>query len=171
MPSMSVDHQNPSENSIPKDDNDELKLNFYEKLTREFSAKITKKIKKSVISYFKARPAVTLADTGLINEWEEVCVIIEDGNSALYDPCIEFLDSVIGMHLEGKGLAEWQLTAVWIQTAEGDEWLQKKDKDDQINFAFDLRNIVTHIRDEYLVPAALNFSNKRIEKYKEAFLE
>lgn len=142
---------------------------MYQKITREMVHVVCQSIIKSVIKVLQKNESVLLGDTGLKNMWDEICVIIDDGGGEYYDSCIDTIDGMIAMVLDKKKFTPWQLSAIWLQTPEGHDWVFDEDNKplDSFPLMSNDQDIVVYIRDEYVCPAALNWTNKRIRRYSD----
>lgn len=143
---------------------------LYQKINREMANDLCHSVKLSVIKALQQNEPGVLGDTGLENQWEEICVIVDDGDSDLYQDCIDTIDEMISISLEEMNLTSWQKTAIWLCTSNGIDWLfDENDKVlGEISPCWDDSDIVRRIRDEYVCPAALDFINERLEAYSES---
>lgn len=70
-------------------------------------------------------------------------------------------------------MPSWQLCAMWIYTEEGFAWvLDERDKNpEDVFLTHNISDIRKHIRDDYVLDAAMNWSNSRIERYQQQAYE
>lgn len=148
-------------------DYEKFQSELYQKIIREMAKDVCQSITKSVIKMLQKNEADLLGDTGLKSMWEEVCLIVYEGDGEHYDSCIDTIDEMIAMVLDKKKFTQWQLTAIWLRTSGGIDWIY--DENDKVPGIFPLicndQDIVIYIRDEYVWPAADNWTNKRIRRY------
>jgi hypothetical protein len=152
----------------------QLDIEYYlhkanEKIVRQMRDEIFHSIKRRVIRKLQKYHSAVLPGDILKNTWDEICVIIQEGDDVFYFECIDTLDGEIVLMLDDMKMTAWQLCAMWIYTPEGSEWvLDESDKiPDEIILTHNISDITKYIRDEYLLDAAMNWSNSRIERFQQ----
>lgn len=105
-------------------------------------------------------------DTGLKNIWDEVCVQVRYQHSIYWGVYLDVIDGFI--YDEIKTLDSNTKQAIWLQTDEGRNWVEdyegcdgEREETPYINEG----DIIEYIRQCYILSAADNWTNKRIEKY------
>ena len=101
-------------------------------------------------------------DSGLRNVWDEGCVQVQGEHSVMWDVYLETIRDMITGHLANLDGAVKQ--AIWLQTNSGMEW-DPDDEDNDIFYADD--EIADYILSDYLLFSAADWTNGRIEKFKE----
>lgn len=140
----------------------------------KFRHSFFEKIKNRVVRNLQKNTPGVLPDGILKNMWDEICVIIQEGDDEFYDACIDTIDGEIELIIEAMVIAEWQLCALWLGTSNGLDWaLDEKDKNpkEQLPFVYNINDIRDEIRKEYILDAAMNWSNARIQKFHESSYE
>lgn len=144
-----------------------------DRILRELSNEIFKKIQIRVIrSIQKDRPAL-LDGYQLKNMWDEICIIVQEGDDIFYNDCESTVDNEIDLVISKMKIPYAYFVAMWLQTPQGLSWaLNHEDKvPEEDYFMYDIADIVSHIRSEWVFSAAMNWSNKRIEKFQESSYE
>lgn len=100
--------------------------------------------------------------TFLKNIWDEVCVQVQGEESAMFDTYSDIIQFLILGDVVTLDAATKQ--AIWLQTDEGIDW--SFDKEDQ-EVPMVCEDIAKYILDGFVLSAAADWTNKRIEKYLE----
>lgn len=145
-------------------------LEIYRTLLRQSSIEVCRKIQQSVIRKCQRIDAEVLGDTGLKSLWEEICIMADEGEGSEYEACLDTLDEFVHEAIDQAKLADWQKTSLWLTTSEGIDWLYS-DKLDDRSCSWCQSDVVRHIRDDYLLPAAMDWTNPRIRRYNESRYE
>jgi hypothetical protein len=104
-------------------------------------------------------------DTPLKNIWDEICVQVQDEKSGMWDHYLDTIQSLILGEVVGLDAATKQ--AIWLQTEEGMDW-QFENEDQEVQEVSGVcEDIARYILDNFVLSAAADWSNKRIEKYLE----
>ena len=143
------------------------------KIVRQLGDEICQKIKSQVIRGLQKEATGVLGEGILNSMWDEICVIIQEGDDEFYWECVDSIDGEIDLVLNKQIIPTWQLCALWIITQEGSEWLLgEKDKSpNEIYLTHNISDIRKHIREEYILDAATNWSNRRIERFQQRAYE
>lgn len=97
------------------------------------------------------------------NVWDEVCVQVQGEQSAMWDAYLDTIEGLVSQHLSRVDVDVKR--AIWLQTPNGMEWEPDEDDDDKSPYSDD--DIVDYVLDEYVLSAAADWSNARIERHKE----
>ncbi len=149
-----------------------------EKLIREFAEAAARIVCDRAIQNLVAI-TTTLSgdDSGLENAWEEICVQVQGEESFFWDTFADTMHDAVLIALDS--LPPRDLAALWLQSDEGFDWQWDKDSEDEQGppgdrnvreepIPFVREGIARHIVNNYLKPAAENFTNPNIECYLEA---
>ena len=154
---------------------DQLEAQYYfhkmnELIIQQMCKELLPKIKTSVIRKIQRHPVCVLENYSLKNMWDEISVIIQSGDNAYYDECDDVIDGEIDLTMSNMSLSDWQLSSLWLQTREGSDWIYDHcDKvPEENNLTHNLDDIRKHIREEYILDAAMNWTNSRIERFQES---
>lgn len=151
-------------------DYQDQQLEIYRTLLRQSSIEVCRKIQQSVIRKCQRIDAEVLGDTGLKSLWEEICIIADEGDGPEHESCLDTLDGFVDEAIDQAKLADWQKTSLWLTTSEGIDWLYS-DKLDDRSCGWCQSDVVRYIRDDYLLPAAMDWTNPRIRRYNESRYE
>ena len=153
---------------------EQLPIDYYlnkinERIVVKFRHELFKKIQMRVIKNLQKHSAGVLPEGILRNMWDEICVITQEDDDEFYYACIDTIDSEIELIFENMDIPEWQLCAMWLDTPKGFEWvLDDKDKNpEEIALTYNMNDIKKHIRDQYILDAAMDWSNGRIERFQQ----
>ncbi|WP_080879233.1 hypothetical protein [Nitrospira sp. ND1] len=108
-------------------------------------------------------------DTPLKNIWDEICVQVQGQESVMWDAYLDTIESLILGELVGLDSATKQ--AIWLQTDDGTDWSVENEDQDGQDVPIVCEDIAKYILDGFVLLAATNWTNKRIEKYLERELE
>jgi len=101
-------------------------------------------------------------DSGLKNSWEEVCVQVQGEQFYCWDVYEETICHCLRDEVNGLPLHERQ--SVWLQTENGMEWLDLEEESSG-RVPYSEADLVQYVLDEYVLPAAGDYSNPRIRQY------
>lgn len=109
-------------------------------------------------------------DSPLVNIWDEVCVQVQDEEFIVWDL---YLDTIkVFIINEVEHLDDEIRQAIWLQTEEGFNWQFDNEQDAKIERAeYCIDDIVEYILNAYILQSAVNWTNKRIEKFIESRYE
>jgi len=101
-------------------------------------------------------------DTPLANAWDDICVQEREADRVVIweDTYEATLLAIIEGEIAELDKPTWW--AIWYQTDEGFDWDEKDGKPPKGVFNEDLAR---YILNQYVLPAAENYSNARIRKY------
>jgi len=106
-------------------------------------------------------------DSPLANVWDEVCVQVQGQESVMWETYVETLEGIVlGFVAE---LDPEIKQAIWLQTREGTEW-EPKDRDHH-SIPWSDDEIAQYVLNDYIMKAAANWTNARIEKCKDQDIE
>jgi hypothetical protein len=103
-----------------------------------------------------------IEDFLLKNAWDEICVQIQSEYFVHWDVYDETVRDLVRRCL--PDLPQHEREAIWLQTQQGDAWLDDEEATRDTNPVFD-DDIVTHIASEYIYEEADRWSNSRIRDY------
>lgn len=130
----------------------------------ESAATVAKRVARRAIralTEMRERCRLLGDDSGLVNVWEEICVQVQFQESVFWGAYDRTAwDIVYG---EVKGLPQPVLTALWLETVPGEDWLC--DQDDPVGAApYRVEDVVEHVMG-ILYTMAGDWSNRRIRAY------
>ena len=117
---------------------------------------------RTILCCQQIEPILLGDDTPLANAWEDICVQEHQGDrSVLWD---DSYGAMLLAIIEGEiaKLDEPTWSAIWHQTDDGFDWDDDEDKPPEGIFNEDLAR---YILNQYVLPAAVSYSNARIRKY------
>ena len=157
---------------------EQLETKYYlhkmnEMIVQQICHELFKKIEIRVIRRIQKHSATVLDHYSLKNMWDEICVIVQEGDQMFYDECVDTIDGEINLTLSKMMLDNWQLSAMWLQTQEGLDWVydHKNKMPEETFLTHNLDDITKYIREEYILVAAMNWSNARIQKIQDGKYE
>jgi hypothetical protein len=114
-------------------------------------------------------------DSELRNAWDEVCVQVQYSESIFWEDVYLF-ELHRSIKSEVEALPDYVREAIWLQTAAADEWeADHEDSDEQggrpESPPVRLEDIVEYVCNEYVLPKAGDWSNKRIRAYLDSWHE
>jgi hypothetical protein len=135
-----------------------------ERVVRALAEAICVRVVRSVIRSMRQFPAGNLADEGLDTVWEEFCVQIQGIETVIWPVYERF--AMEFLYPLAEGLADYERTAVWLQTQRADDWridYEFQEPDDPVDDAppVDLDEVADYLYAE-LCHAAGYYSNRRI---------
>jgi hypothetical protein len=105
-------------------------------------------------------------DSGLENVWEEICVQVQGEESVFWEAYLETIESLILKELSELDAATKQ--AIWLQSEQGIDWrYDNEDENSGEKVPIDTQDIPKYVMDTFVLSAAANQTNRRIEKYLE----
>ena len=115
-------------------------------------------------------------DSNLKNIWDEICVQVQDVESAMWDFYVDVMGSLIQREVEHLDV---EITsAIWLQTAEGRDWeidikweIENEESEEPDTTEYNIDDITRYILYDFVLKAAANWTNRRIQKYLERGLE
>ncbi len=156
----------------------QLEPKFYlhkmnEIIVQQICKELFKKIEIRVIRRIQKHSATVLGHYSLKNMWDEICLITQEGDQMYYDACTDTIDGEINLTLSKMMLDNWQLSAMWLQTQEGLDWVYDYENKmpEETFLTHNLDDITKYIREEYILVAAMNWSNARIQKIQDGKYE
>lgn len=106
------------------------------------------------------------ADSGLASVWDEICVQIQGRESVLWQAYDGTVRAMVSR--EVQGLPPAVLSALWLQTRRGEEWLEDEEEGDEVNrlpgIPYDVGDVVDHVVG-MVYGIAAQWSNHRIRAY------
>jgi hypothetical protein len=146
-------------------------------LIKEYAATAANSICEQTIAFLKEiKDTLSGDDSPLENTWEEICVQVQDEQSFHWAVYLEMMYETVS----GKigHLPRHDLVALWMQTDEGMDWLRYREKSEEGDHPLYQREdlsmsivpinheeIAQYIIDQFLLPAAGEFTNMNIEAY------
>ncbi|MBI2817806.1 MAG: hypothetical protein HYX72_12785 [Acidobacteria bacterium] len=124
--------------------------------------------RKVIVALQKMTEGMQSGDGSILkNVWDEVCVQVQFQQSVMWDAYLETISTFIGGEVEG--LDALQKQAIWLQTDNGMEWEAENEGEGTVTFCED--DITEYILHKFVLSAAADWTNKRIEKYLALFIE
>jgi hypothetical protein len=144
-----------------------------DRILRELSDEMFKKIQIRVIRNIQKHRPVLFDSYKFKNMWDEICIIVQEGDNTFYSDCENTVDNEIDLVITKMKISYAYLVAMWLQTPQGFSWaFNREDKiPEEDYFRYDIADIASHIRSEWVFSAAMNWSNKRIERFQESSYE
>ena len=105
-------------------------------------------------------------DSELMNVWNEVCVQVQGEQSVIWDAYLHTVGRLISDQLSRVDVTLKR--AIWLQTPEGIDW-EAGPGDRASPYSDD--DIVEYVLHDYVLSAAADWSNARIERYRERSYE
>lgn len=102
-------------------------------------------------------------DTPLKNLWDEICVQVQDEESIMFDTYLDTIRPLIEYEVKKIDILMKQI--IWLQIEEYDDL--EGNNDSQKAPVFSDEDTVEYILHSFVLSAAANWTNKRIEKYLE----
>lgn len=132
-----------------------------EDITAQVADAACKRICRRIIRWFQQESAeFSGADSGLRNSWDEVCVQVQDQHSVFWTA---YEATLIGLiRGEVMSLDPKVRNAVWLQTEVWDYWSEEDDEPDMSE-----PDIIEYLYREYVLSAAADWTNARIQRYLE----
>ena len=148
-----------------------MSMNYRDKIISDLAEAECKSLSRKIIrSLTKMTDGMQSGDgTFLKNIWDEVCVQVQGEESTMWDIYSETIQSLILGEVAGLDTATKQ--AIWLQTDEGIDWKFDKENNEDQEVSIVCEDITKYILDGFVLSAAADWTNKRIEKYLERGLE
>lgn len=140
-------------------------MNYRDKIIEDIAEGRCRKISGKVVCELQKMTEGMLSgdDTPLKNVWDEICVQVQGEESIMWDAYMDTIKSVIQDEVKKLDIQTKQV--IWLQTEEGIEWEEGKENQGTPDYCED--DIAEYILQRFVLPAAANWTNKRIEKYLE----
>lgn len=140
-------------------------MSQYEKVVSDLSERECRKLCRRIIRGLTRVNGGGLSgeDSGLRNVWDEICVQVQDQKSTSWSAYLDVMESLAAREVSALGAIEKQ--AIWLQTGEGGEWTIENEEQDAV--CPDDLEIAEYVSDNYVLAAAADWTNSRIEKYLE----
>lgn len=151
-----------------------MSMNYRDKIISDLAEAACKRLSQKVIGFLTKMTDRMQSgdDTPLKNIWDEICVQVQDEKSGMWDHYLDSIQPIIlGVVVELDAATK---QAIWLQTDEGIDWkLDNEDQEDQEDQKVPIvcEDIAKYILDGFVLSAAGDWTNKRIEKYLEKGLE
>ena len=108
-------------------------------------------------------------DSCLENIWDEVCVQVQGEESVMWELYTDMIEDIIRTGVEK--LDEETAASIWLQTDEGDDWVDWVEDEyeggigqpDKV--ACNTDDIARYILNEYVLSAAADWTNRRIDRF------
>ena len=139
-------------------------MNCQDKIISDLAYTACEKISRTVIrSLTKMTDGMQSGDgTFLKNIWDEVCVQVQAEESVMWDSYVDTIQALILDKLAGLDATTKQ--AIWLQTDEGIDWsVDNEDENEAIPIVDE--DIAQYVLNKFVLSAAADWTNKRIEKY------
>ncbi len=128
------------------------------------------KVTNAVVREFQKQSTYLLSDdAGLKSCWDEICVITQEGGSFV-DEVNDAVAGVVTEKINKQKPDSFSLCAVWLQTDSGADWQEAQVGTENIEPTYNMDDVVAYITEEIL-GKAMNWSNKRIERYSDSQYE
>ena len=149
--------------------------NFKDRLLAKFAETFCRRIANCVrreLQSWDDNSMMSGDDSGLKNLWDEICVQVQREESIFWDMYVEIIDSCI--ERQASKLKPHELMAVWWQKEDLEDDVEslsitKTSEDDEPwdleDNSYLMEEIVTYIREVYVIQDAANYSNKAITEY------
>lgn len=144
-----------------------MSMNYQDKIISDLAEATCKRLSRKVIrSLTKMTDWMQSGDdTPLKNIWDEVCVQVQGEQSVMWDAYLDTIQSLILGEVVALDVATQQ--AIWLQTDEGTDWSVDNEDQDGPEVPIVCEDIAKYILDGFVLSAAADWTNKRIEKYLE----
>lgn len=138
-------------------------MNYRNKIIAGIAESRCRKISGAIVRCFQKMTEGMQSgdDTSLKNLWDEICVQVQGQQSVAWDLYLDTIRLVIQGEVEKLDAQTKQ--AIWLQTDEGIDWEMNNEDQDAVTFCED--DITEYILQNFVLSAADNWTNKRIEKY------
>ncbi len=137
-------------------------MNYRDKIICDFAEAACNRISRKVIrSLTRMTNGMQSGDdTPLKNIWDEICVQAQDQDSVMWDAYSDTIHSLVLEEVTKLDTATKQ--AIWLQTDAGIDW--SVDNEDH-EVPSNCEEIAQYTLDTFVLAAAGNWTNKRIERY------
>ena len=151
-------------------------MNYKDKIVSYVSNIACKNIAKKVIRDLKNMKEGLQSgdDSGLKTIWDELCVQAQVEYSVMWDVYEDTMLRMVEAETDQQKLDKTVIGAIFLQTDAGSDWereIEDKIEDgeikewDQENVDYDIEKVCLYIIEEYIMKAAHDYTNKRIEKF------
>lgn len=151
-------------------------MNYKDKIVSYVSNIACKNIAKKVIRDLKNMKEGLQSgdDSGLKTIWDELCVQAQVEYSVMWDVYEDTMLRMVEAETDQQKLDKTVIGAIFLQTDAGSDWereIEEKIEDgeikewDQENVDYDIEKVCLYIIEEYIMKAAHDYTNKRIEKF------
>ncbi len=142
-------------------------MDYRDKIISDIAEKECKRISRKVILALQkmTEDMQSGGDSPLKNIWDEICVQVQYQESEMWDAYLLTVSQMILPEVEK--LDKHIKQAIWLQTHEGLNWDEDENYEDSKTAPFCEDDITRHILHSYILTAAEDWTNKRIEKYLE----
>jgi len=148
-------------------------MSYKDKIISACAKKACEKVSRKVIRELREMTeGLQLGDdSSLKTIWDEVCVQVQDQYSGCWNSYLDTIEGIIRRELER--LDGETLCCIWLQTDQGSDWetdIECKIDDGEIKgyeteAEYNMDDITQYILGAFVLSAADDYSNKRIEKY------
>jgi hypothetical protein len=140
-------------------------INCKDKIIREIAQDRCRKISSRIVRKLQRikEGMQSGCDTPLRNLWDEICVQVQGEESIMWDTYLDTIRPLIEYEVKKVDTPTKQI--IWLQAEEYNDL--EGDNDNQKTPVFNDEDIVKYILHSFVLPAADNWTNKRIEKYLE----
>jgi hypothetical protein len=101
-------------------------------------------------------------DSPLENAWDELCCQVQGQESPMWELYIDLVETIVLGVVEKLNTETKQ--AIWLQTDEAIRWAPEEDDAD---IPWSNEEISQYILNDYVMKSAADWTNARIEKFKE----
>jgi hypothetical protein len=138
-------------------------MNYQDKIISGLANSKCEAISRKVIrALIKMTDGMQSGDgTPLKNIWDEICIQVQEEHSVMWDSYLNTVQSLIL-----GAVAELDATtkqAIWLQTDEGMDWEVAYQEGQKVPIVEE--DIGQYILNNFVLPAAADWTNKRIEEY------
>src|SRR5204863_4123716 len=123
-----------------------------------------KKLAQQIIQHLEEMTDCLLSgdDSGLKTVWDEVCIQVQGQDSPMWDAYVETIEDIVLGFVDD--LNPEMKEAIWLQTREGEDW---EPRHDEARIPSLDEDIARYVLDDYVLKAAGDWTNPRIEKFRE----
>lgn len=138
-------------------------MNYRDKIIKDIAESRCRKVSGKIVRDLQKMTEGMQSgdDTPLKNVWDEICVQVQGEYSVMWDAYLDTITSLIRDEVEKLDIQTKQ--AIWLQTDEGIDW--EIDNEDQNTATYCVEDITEYVLENFVLSAAANWGNKRIEKY------
>lgn len=153
---------------------DEFKARLLRRIAQATATEIAR---RSMETLRKMRHTMSGEDNGLKNTWQEICVQVQGDQSPFWDAYETAMTEAVGAAL--LEIDESALIAIWLETDEGDRWLDECDAQTDARFGdgpkggspdiadvpystWEVENLIIR---NYLLKLAMNDEDQAVYRY------
>lgn len=146
-------------------------MKFRDKILSDLAEASCRSLSRKVIrSLIKMTDGMQSGDDGsLKNIWDEICVQVQGEQSVVWDSYLDTIESLI--FREVAQLDETTKQLIWLQTDEGSYWSADNDEKEDKEVPIACDDVVQYILNSFVLSAAADWTNRRIEKYLERVID